>query len=162
MKRDNELLEDRQHIMKDLAQVSESLQKASAGQREAIDVLVDSSSTMLQDVSRRFTDHLSGEASKMTALTSAVAAGAVDMASLGDSFGLAIELFSASNQSLIENLSRIEETMDKSTSRSDDQMSYYVAQAREIIDQSMLSQREIIDELRGLGENGKLFPAEAS
>ncbi|MEP1470101.1 MAG: hypothetical protein ABJK20_18375 [Halieaceae bacterium] len=162
MQRDNDLLEDRQRIMQDLTQVSDSLQQASAGQREAIDVLVNSSSTMLQDVSRQFTDHLSVETTKMTELTATVAAGAVDMASLGDSFGLAIELFNASNQSLIENLSRIEETMDKSTSRSDDQMSYYVAQAREIIDQSMMSQREIIDELRGLGGSGKLFPAEAS
>ena len=81
---------------------------------------------------------------------------------MGDAFGLAIELFNESNKSLIENLTRIEESMDKSSTRSDDQMSYYVAQAREIIDQSMLSQREIIEELRGLGENGEMFPAEAS
>jgi hypothetical protein len=162
LERDNQLLEDRQGIMQDLAKVSDSLQQSSSSQREAIDVLVNSSSTMLQEVSQRFTDHLAGEASKISDLTASVAGGAVEMASMGDAFGLAIDLFTQSNQSLIENLSRIEESMDKSTTRSDDQMSYYVAQAREIIDQSMLSQREIIDELRGLGENGELFPAEAS
>jgi hypothetical protein len=62
----------------------------------------------------------------------------------------------------MENLGRIEESMDKTTERSDEQMSYYVAQAREIIDQSMLSQREIIEELRRLGQTGDLFTAEAS
>ena len=97
----------------------------------------------------------------MSALTANVAGGAADMASLGDAFTVAVELFNQSNQDLIENLHRIEESMDKSTARSDEQMGYYVAQAREIIDQSMLSQREIIDELRNLGQNGELFPAEA-
>lgn len=160
--RDNQLLEERQAIMQDLAKVSDSLQQASSGQREAIDALVNSSGTMLQEVSSQFTDHLAGQASKISELTAHVAGGAVEMASLGDGFGLAIELFNESNQGLIDNLSRIEESMDKSTTRSDEQMSYYVAQAREIIDQSMLSQREVIDELRQLGQNGELFPAEAS
>lgn len=104
---------------------------------------------------------LSEEASRLTDITTTVAGSAVEMSSLGESFGLAVQLFSDSNQALVENLSRIEQSMDKSNERSDDQMSYYVAQAREIIDQSMLSQREIIEELRRLGQTGDLFAAEA-
>ncbi len=162
MARDNELLAERQRMMQDLATLSESLQQTSTAQRDAIDGLVSSSATVLQDVSSQFSNHLSAEASKMSELTANVAGGAADMASLGDGFTVAVELFNQSNQGLIENLLRIEESMDKSTTRSDEQMGYYVAQAREIIDQSMLSQREIIDELRNLGQSGELFPAEAN
>jgi len=71
-------------------------------------------------------------------------------------------LFNKSNSRLIESLATIEESMDKSSSRSDEQMSYYVAQAREIIDQSLLSQREVFEELRVLGRDKDLLPAEAS
>lgn len=160
--RDNDLLEERQSIMQDLSTLSSSLQSASQAQREAIDGLVSSSATVLEEVSSQFSEHITGEANKISDLTATVAGGAADIASMGDAFTLAVELFNQSNQGLIENLQRIEETMDKSTSRSDEQMGYYVAQAREIIDQSMLSQREIIDELRQLGKSGELFPAEAS
>lgn len=160
--RDNDLLKERQSIMQDLSTLSSSLQSASQAQRETIDGLVSSSATVLEEVSSQFSEHITGEANKISDLTATVAGGAADIASMGDAFTLAVELFNQSNQGLIENLQRIEETMDKSTSRSDEQMGYYVAQAREIIDQSMLSQREIIDELRQLGKSGELFPAEAS
>jgi hypothetical protein len=51
---------------------------------------------------------------------------------------------------MIEHLTRIEESMERSGTRSDEQMAYYVAQAREIIDQSMLSQKDIIEDMRRL------------
>ena len=116
---------------------------------------------MLQSASEEFREQLSGEASRLTDMTANVAGSAVEMASLGESFSLAVQLFSESNQTLVENLSRIEDSMEKSNERSDEQMGYYVAQAREIIDQSMLSQREIIEELRRLGQTGDLFATEA-
>jgi phage-related minor tail protein len=79
-----------------------------------------------------------------------------DMTSMGEAFNEAIKLFDSSNDKLIENLARIEESMDKSSARSDEQMGYYVSQAREIIDQSMLSQKEIIDELRSISRRESL------
>ena len=110
----------------------------------------------------KFREQLESESDKLAEITANAAGSAADIASLGESFSLAVQLFSDSNTQLMDNLSRIEESMDKTTERSDEQMSYYVAQAREIIDQSMLSQREIIEELRRLGQTGDLFAAEAS
>lgn len=160
--RDNELLEERQSLMQELAGLSTALQAATEGQRASVTEFLESSTGMLQSTSEEFRKQLSGEATRLADMTANVAGSAVEMASLGESFGLAVQLFSESNQSLVENLSRIEESMEKSNERSDEQMSYYVAQAREIIDQSMLSQREIIEELRRLGQTGDLFATETS
>ncbi|HEY8905675.1 MAG TPA: hypothetical protein VIM63_06515, partial [Rhodoferax sp.] len=70
--------------------------------------------------------------------------------SLGETFGFAVQAFSAANESLMGHLQRIEAALDKSMVRSDEQLAYYVAQAREIIDLSTLSQKEIFEELRRL------------
>ena len=162
MARDNQLLEERQHILQDLSKLSNSLQASSTEQKTAIEQLVSSSGEILTKVSEQFSEQLHSETDKLSEITANAAGSAADIASLGDSFSLAVQLFSDSNSHLIDNLGRIEESMEKSTERSDEQMSYYVAQAREIIDQSMLSQREIIEELRRLGQTGDLFAAEAS
>ena len=161
IERDNSLLEERGRLMAELTTLSQALEQASAGQREAIEGLVKSSSEMLQNVGAQFTDHVGTELSKMTAVADTFAGSASQMSSLGDAFGIAIQLFNDSNSSLIDNLSRIEAAMDNSTARSDEQMGYYVAQAREIIDQSMLSQRELFEEMRQLGEAREPTPAEA-
>lgn len=161
LERDNALLEERQRMMQDLAALTESLQQSSSGQQQAIEDLVSGSTTMLQTIGEQFQENLSGEASRLSEITVDVAGSAAEMASLGEAFGLAVQLYSESNTQLVDNLSRIEQSMEQSTERSDEQMSYYVAQAREIIDQSMLSQREIIEELRRLGQTGDLFAAEA-
>ena len=161
IERDNSLLEERGRLMAELTTLSQALENASAGQREAIEGLVTSSSEMLQSVGAQFTDQVGAELSKMSDVADTFAGSASQMSSLGDAFGLAIQLFNESNSSLIDNLSRIEAAMDNSTARSDEQMGYYVAQAREIIDQSMLSQRELFEEMRQLGEARELTPAEA-
>jgi hypothetical protein len=162
MERDNQLLEERKRILEDLSTLSSSLQQSSAQQQAAIEQLVSSSGEVLAGVSEQFSEQLNSEADKLSEITADAAGSAADIASLGESFSLAVQLFSDSNSHLVENLGRIEASMEKSTERSDEQMSYYVAQAREIIDQSMLSQREIIEELRRLGQTGDLFAAEAS
>ena len=58
-----------------------------------------------------------------------VAGGAVELASLGEAFGLAVELFNTSNENMIEHLGRLEDAMERAGTRSDEQMAYYVAQA---------------------------------
>ncbi|KZX55099.1 hypothetical protein A3709_08910 [Halioglobus sp. HI00S01] len=162
LERDNTLLEERQQIMTDLAELTKTMEQSTTSQQAVIAELVTTTTNMLGEVSDSFRSSLSDEASKLSDLTVDVAGSAAEMASLGEAFGLAVQLYSESNTQLVENLSRIEESMEKSTERSDEQMSYYVAQAREIIDQSMLSQREIIEELRRLGQTGDLFADEAT
>lgn len=161
LERDNSLLEERARVMQDLTTLTATLKSATEAQAAAIGTLIASSSGTLQSASEQFSATLSGEAERLSEITADVADSAADMASLGEAFGLAVQLYSESNRDLVDNLSRIEASMEKSTERSDEQMSYYVAQAREIIDQSMLSQREIIEELRRLGQTGDLFTAEA-
>lgn len=72
------------------------------------------------------------------------------MASLGDAFGTAVNLFSESNGKLLDNLKRIETSLEQSAARSDEQLAYYVEQAREVIDLSLSSQKEVIDALAAL------------
>ncbi|MGY0558421.1 MULTISPECIES: DUF802 domain-containing protein [unclassified Lysobacter] len=79
-----------------------------------------------------------------------VSAGAVEVASLGDAFGAAVQVFGTSTDALAERLQHIETALDKSMSRSDEQLAYYVAQAREVVDLSLLSQKQIIGELQHL------------
>jgi methyl-accepting chemotaxis protein len=162
IERDNSLLEERRQIMQELNTLSLSLEQASAGQREAIEQLVNASTGMLQDVSERFTGQVDTELTRMTEAAENFAGSATEISSLGEAFGLAVTLFSEANGQLIDSLGRIESAMGESTSRSDEQMGYYVAQAREIIDQSMSSQREIFEELRQLGKQDELMPVEAS
>ena len=152
IERDNELLLERQRIMSDLNTVLSSLESASAEQRAAIETLVTTSTQKLAEVSERFGQQVEGETDKLTAMADHLEASAVDISSLSEAFGYAVELFSESNDKLIENLNRVEAALDKSSSRSDEQLAYYVAQAREIIDLSMMSQKEIIEELRHKAE----------
>ena len=83
-----------------------------------------------------------------------------EMASLGEAFGVAVEQFNKSNEALIDNLSNIENDLEKSSNRSDEQLAYYVTQAREIIDHSMMSQKEIFEEMRHLSRQKDLFDTE--
>ena len=69
---------------------------------------------------------------------------------MGEAFGLAVSLFSQSNDKLMAQLQRIEGALGKSMARSDEQLAYYVAQAREIIDLSIMSQKQIVEDLQQL------------
>jgi hypothetical protein len=160
--RDNEHLEERRQIMENLNTLSIDLADAARGQKDAVEGLVTASEQRLEEVSGQFGGKVDSELSKITALTDHFSGSTAEIAGLGESFTVAINLFNESNSALIENLSRIEDSMDKSSSRSDEQMGYYVAQAREIIDQSLLSQREVFEELRQLGAPESLAKAEAS
>ena len=161
IERDNKLLEERQRVMDQLNTLSASLAQSASGQREAVEKLVADSERTLQDISTRIGDHIQAEVSKMSDASANVAGGAVELASLGEAFGLAVELFNTSNENMIEHLGRLEDAMERAGTRSDEQMAYYVAQAREIIDQSMLSQKEIIDDLRRLGGKQRQLAAGA-
>lgn len=148
--RDNELLEERSRIMQTLNALLESINHASGEQRVVIDSLVASSATALETAGSTFADNVANEAAKLADIAAHVTSSAVDVASLSEAFGFAVQSFNDANDKLIANLQRIEGALDKSMSRSDEQLAYYVAQAREIIDLSMTSQKVVLDELRRL------------
>lgn len=166
MERDNVLLAERQRIMSELGSLATSLQQATSGQREAVESLLTSSATLLEDVGSRFSGQVESEASKLSGIAENLAGkaaqiaddfagSAIEMSSLGEAFTLAVGLFNESNGKLVESLDHIEQSLTNATIRSDEQLAYYVAQAREIIDHSMLSQKEVFEELRQLRSHGK-------
>ena len=150
MARDNTLLEERSRIMETLATLLDAINHASTKQRGAIDALVASSASLLEGIGKRFEARVDSESAKIAEATTRLSGGAVEVASLGEAFGLAVELFSESSDKLMETLQRIEGSLEKSVARSDEQLAYYVAQAREIIDLSVMSQKQIVENLQQL------------
>ena len=147
--RDNELLEERSRIMATLNSLLEAIRHASVEQRSVIDSLVSSSAVALTRASRDFSEKVDAEADKLAAIAANVSSSAIEVSTLGETFGFAVRSFGDANDKLIVNLQRIETAMDKSMLRSDEQLAYYVAQAREVIDLSVLSQKEIFEEATG-------------
>src|SRR5690606_6238129 len=79
-----------------------------------------------------------------------VAASAIELSSLGESFSHGVGLFNSSSEKLVLSLQSIEGAIGQSLTRSDEQLAYYVAQAREVIDLSISSQQGIVEDLRRL------------
>jgi hypothetical protein len=150
MARDNAMLEERSRILETLNVVLDAVNHASSEQRGAIDALVGSSAALLDRVGTSFTEKVDAQSEKLTTVAAQVTASAVEVSSLGEAFGFAVQLFSDSNDKLTAHLQRIEAALSKSITRSDEQLAYYVAQAREVIDLSIMSQKQIIEDLRQL------------
>ncbi|MBB3015816.1 DUF802 domain-containing protein [Cupriavidus alkaliphilus] len=148
MARDHAMLEERSRMMATLGTLLDAVNHASTEQRTAVDTLVATTADLLERVGSRFTDKVEAETGKLTGIAAQVTGSAVEVASLGEAFGVAVQLFSESNGKLIDHLQRIEAALDKSMTRSDEQLAYYVAQAREVVDLSMLSQKQILEDLQ--------------
>jgi hypothetical protein len=148
MARDNAMLEERSRLLDTLGTLLDAVNHASTEQRTAVDALVATSADVLDRVGTQFIDRVEAETTKLAEVAAQVTVSAVDVASLGESFGTAVQLFSESNTSLVSHLQRIEAALDKSTTRSDEQLAYYVAQAREVIDLSMMAQKQILEDLQ--------------
>ena len=148
--RDNDLLDERARLMATLGTLLDAVNQAATEQRAAIDTLVSHSAGQLQHAGTQFGHRIEAEAEKMASAAAQVTGSAVDMASLGEAFGMAVQLFSSASEALTSQLQRIEAALDKSTARSDEQLAYYVAQAREIIDLSISSQKQIVEDLQRL------------
>lgn len=146
--RDNASLTERSRIMETLGGLLDAIKHATTEQRQAIDALVASSASALDCASAGFTERIEAESLRLDETAGQIAGGAVEVASLAEAFGLAVQLFSESSDKLMAGLQRIESALEKSTARSDEQLAYYVAQAREIIDLSLMSQQRIVEELR--------------
>jgi hypothetical protein len=150
MARDTAMLAERSRLLATLETVLAAVNHASTEQRSAVDALVATSADLLERVGSRFTDKVELETGKLATVAAQVTGGAVEVASLGDAFGAAVQLFGESNNQLVAHLQRIEAALDKSLLRSDEQLAYYVAQAREVIDLSMMSQKQIVEDLQHL------------
>lgn len=151
MVHDNAMLEERNRLLATLETLLDAVNHASSEQRGAVDALVSSSADLLERVGRRFNEQLDTQTGKLGSMTAQVSSSAIEVASLGETLGVAVELFGRSNEALMERLQLIADALDKSQARSDDQLAYYVAQAREVVDLSMLSQKQIIAEMQQLG-----------
>jgi len=162
MVRDTAMLDERTRLLGTLETLLDAVNHASTEQRTAVDGLVATSAELLERVGMRFTDRVEAETGKLGAVAAQVTGSAVEVASLGEAFGVAVQVFGESNDKLVTHLQRIEAALDKSLTRSDEQLAYYVAQAREVIDLSMLSQKQILEDLQRLGDQRALTGAEAA
>ncbi|MDR8731051.1 DUF802 domain-containing protein [Burkholderia pseudomultivorans] len=147
---DTAMLEERSRLLATLETLLGAVNHASTEQRGAIDALVSTSADLLDRIGARFNDTVEAQTHRLDSATAQVTAGAVEVASLGDAFGMAVQAFGESNDKLLAHLQRIEAALEKSLARSDEQLEYYVAQAREVIDLSMMSQKQIVEDLQQL------------
>jgi hypothetical protein len=150
MVRDTAMLEERSRLLATLETLLDAVNHASTEQRTAVDALVSTSADLLDRVGTRFIDKVELETGKLGDVAAQVTGSAVEVASLGEAFGAAVQLFGESNDKLVTHLQRIEGALDKSLARSDEQLAYYVAQAREVIDLSVMSQKQIVEDLQQL------------
>lgn len=148
MARDTTMLQERTELLATLETLLNAVNHASTEQKAAIDALVGTSAELLEGVGQRFTTHIEAETGKLDGVATQLGAGAVEVASLGEAFGVAAQAFGEANGKLVERLERIEGALEKSLVRSDEQLAYYVAQAREVVDLSLLAQKQIIADLR--------------
>ncbi len=148
MARDTAMLQERTELLATLETLLGAVNHASTEQKAAIDALVGTSAELLEGVGQRFTTHIESETGKLEGVATQLGAGAVEVASLGEAFGVAAQAFGEANGKLVERLERIEGALEKSLVRSDEQLAYYVAQAREVVDLSLLAQKQIIADLR--------------
>ncbi|WP_176057578.1 DUF802 domain-containing protein [Paraburkholderia sp. BCC1876] len=150
MVRDTAMLQERARLLETLETLLDAVNHASTEQRTAVDALVATSADLLERVGTRFTDKVELETGKLGEIAAQVSGSAVEVASLGEAFGSAVQVFGESNDKLVTHLERIEAALDKSLARSDEQLAYYVAQAREVVDLSVMSQKQIVEDLQHL------------
>jgi len=122
--RDNNLLEERGRILETLHSLLDAMHHASVEQRSVIDALVSSSEQALNDVTAQFAARIDSETGKLTDIATHVSSSAIEVSSLGETFGFAVQTFHQANEKLIGSLQRIEGALDKSMVRSDEQLAY--------------------------------------
>jgi hypothetical protein len=165
------------HARSTISEISRLVQTASDAPRAAAEVvaqlrdkLSDSmarDNAMLEERGRimaalnTLLDTVQQAGTRMESVSAQVAAGAVDVASLGEAFGAAVEGFGLSSDKLMAHLQRVDDTLGKAIARSDEQLAYYVAQAREVIDLSLSSQQQIVDDLQRIAGRRAALGSEA-
>ncbi|MBS0293492.1 MAG: DUF802 domain-containing protein [Proteobacteria bacterium] len=146
--RDNAMLDERARLLESLSTLLAAAGRAADEQRGAIDALVAQAAGSMDRAGGQFAQTLDAQTARLEGLAAQVGAGASEIASLGEAFGGAVQLFGQASEQMLAQLQRIEAAMAKSLSRSDEQLDYYVAQAREVIELSVGAQKQIIDGLQ--------------
>jgi hypothetical protein len=148
--RDNAMLDERNRLMGTLASLLDAVNHAGTEQRAVIDALVRATTEVLDRAGARFAETVDAEARTLETVAAQVTGSAAEVASLGEGFGVAVQIFSRASEALMSQLQRIEAALGQSLARSDEQLAYYVAQAREIIDLTLGSQRQIVEDMQQL------------
>ncbi|HSV51839.1 MAG TPA: DUF802 domain-containing protein [Burkholderiaceae bacterium] len=159
--RDNLALQERTGLVERISSLLQALDQASGAQRVAIESLVAQAASVLDQAGSRFSQTLEAQAGRAAGVASHVASSAVELASLGESFSHGVQLFSASNEKLVDGLQRVEGALQQSMARSDEQLAYYVAQAREVIDLSITAQQGLVQDLRRRDVKQSALPKES-
>jgi len=160
MVRDIALLAERTQLMETLATLLDAVNHASSEQRGAIDALLSTASSTLEQAGARFGEQVTASTGAIDAAVVRLDAGAAGVAGLGEALAGAVQQFGERSAGLAERLEGIVAALEAAGTRGDEQLAYYVAQARELVDLSVLSQKQIIAELRRLpgavaiGEDG--------
>jgi hypothetical protein len=154
--RDTAALDERQRLLGELAHVQGALQRASVGQQAAIEGLAGAAAQVLERVGARFTQNVEEGSHALHSVAAQVTGSAAEVASLGEGFGLAVQLFSRASEQLLSQLQRIEQALDQSMARSDEQLAWCVAQARELIDLTLGSQRQMVDEMQQVARTAQI------
>jgi hypothetical protein len=128
----------------------DAVNHASTEQRAVIDALLQATTDVLERAGARFAETVDAESRTLQSVAAQATSSAAEVASLGEGFGLAVQLFSRASEQLMAQLQRIEAALGHSMARSDEQLAYYVAQAREIIDLTLGSQKQIVEDLQQL------------
>ncbi|VVE38424.1 DUF802 domain-containing protein [Pandoraea anhela] len=152
MVRDNAMLEERSRLLDTLGTLLDTVKHAGNEQRAAVDELVTTSAQLLERAGANLGEALAAQTEKLTQASAQVTGSVIEIASLGDAFGAAVQSFGESNTQLLEHLQRIEAALDKSMARSDEQLGYYVAQAREVVELSVMSQKQILENLQDMAQ----------
>jgi hypothetical protein len=126
------------------------VQQTTGEQRAAIESLVASATTVLNQTGAQFAQTLGAQAGRADEQTAQMATSAAELAALGQAFQQGVERFSSTNEKLVEGLQRVEGAIGQHMARSDEQLAYYVAQAREVIDLSISAQQGIVEDMRSL------------
>ncbi|MGY0610739.1 DUF802 domain-containing protein [Luteimonas sp. A501] len=150
MVRDTAMLAERTQLMETLSTLLDAVNHASTEQRGAIDALVSTTSTLLEQAGGRFGEQVEAGTGAIDAAVARLDAGATSVAGLGEALAGAVQQFGERSAELTGRLDGIAAALDASGTRSDEQLAYYVAQARELVDLSVLAQKHIIAELRQL------------
>ncbi|MBQ0921964.1 DUF802 domain-containing protein [Hydrogenophaga aromaticivorans] len=148
--RDNLALQERTELVAHISSLLQNVQQTTGEQRAAIESLVASATTVLNQTGAQFAQTLGAQAGRADEQTAQLATSAAELAALGHAFQQGVALFSSTNEKLVDGLQRVEGAIGQHMARSDEQLAYYVAQAREVIDLSISAQQGIVEDMRQL------------
>src|SRR3546814_11993816 len=109
-----------QRLLETVEALLTAVNHASSEQRAAVDSMIEGSADMLDRVGTRFTEKIQTETGRLTDISAQVTGGAIEVASLSEAFGTAVQLFSQSNTALMEQLQGLEATLSNYIARSEE------------------------------------------